>query len=64
MKQRSSKSIHKFGKDHDLGRSTIYRLISTGQLTAKKVGKRTIITDDDEADWLRRLETFRPKVAL
>jgi hypothetical protein len=33
----------------------VYAQIKMGQLRARKIGKRTIITHDDAEDWLRNL---------
>jgi excisionase family DNA binding protein len=38
-----------------LGRDTVYRAISTGQLVARKVGRRTVVVDDDLRRFLARL---------
>jgi hypothetical protein len=39
-------SIENAGKRAGLGRTTMFKLIRTGQLQALKCGKRTIITED------------------
>jgi hypothetical protein len=41
-----------------IGLSTTYNEIRVGRLTARKIGRRTIITTDDEMAWRERL----PKV--
>jgi excisionase family DNA binding protein len=41
-----------------LGRDTIYAAIRAGKLTARKLGRRTLITDDD----LRRFLDGLPRV--
>jgi excisionase family DNA binding protein len=48
-------SITKFADLTDLGRSTIYQAIRDGSLTARKMGKRTVITAPDGMQWLRSL---------
>ena len=40
-----------------IGRTVLYHLINTGQLPARKLGRRTLIMDDD----LRRCLTSLPK---
>jgi len=38
-----------------IGRDTIYALIRSGKLTARKLGRRTLITDDDLRQFLAGL---------
>ena len=38
-----------------LGRDTIYAAIRSGKLTARKLGRRTLITDDDLRQFLAGL---------
>ncbi len=48
-------SIATFCERYDIGRTKAYEEIKLKRLRARKCGKRTIITDDDAEDWLRRL---------
>jgi excisionase family DNA binding protein len=48
-------SVDEFCERHNVGRTLAYGEISAGRLRARKVGRRTIITDDDAEDWLRCL---------
>jgi excisionase family DNA binding protein len=48
-------SIDQFAGRYGIGRSLTYEQIAAGRLRALKVGKRTVITEDDAEDWLRRL---------
>lgn len=41
-----------------LGRTKLYQLINSGQLKAKKIGKRTIILRDDLEGFLASLESY------
>lgn len=41
-----------------LGRTKLYELINSGELKAKKIGKRTIILKDDLQDFLLNLHTY------
>jgi excisionase family DNA binding protein len=41
-----------------LGRDKIYRVINEGKLTAKKCGRRTLITASDLQAFLERLPTI------
>jgi Helix-turn-helix domain len=50
-------SIADFCKRYGPGRTTVYQEIKAGRLCCRKIGKRTIITEDDAEDWLRRLPT-------
>ena len=48
-------SIAEFCDRYGPGRSKAYEELKSGRLRGRKVGKRTIITEDDAEDWLRRL---------
>jgi excisionase family DNA binding protein len=48
-------SIAEFCERYGIGRTTAYQEIGSGRLRGRKIGKRTIITEDDAEDWLRRL---------
>ena len=39
-------------------RRDLYEELKSGRLRGRKIGKRTIITEDDAEDWLRRLPLF------
>jgi excisionase family DNA binding protein len=56
-------SIKEFAATYGLGRSTVYRLLRSGDLKARKVGKRTVIAASDGKSWLRRLQAYKPKAA-
>jgi excisionase family DNA binding protein len=43
-----------------VGRTTIYKHMSSGNLVAVKVGRLTRIRRSDLDDWIRRLGTYRP----
>lgn len=44
-------SIQKFAKRNDVSQSSAYKEIRAGRLIARKVGRRTIIFDEDERAW-------------
>lgn len=46
-----------------IGRTSIIKAIREGQLNARKMGRRTIITDDDLRKWLNSLPLLRRRVA-
>jgi hypothetical protein len=48
-------SIAEFGEQYGLGRTKTYEELRSGRLRGRKIGKRTIITEDDAEDWLRCL---------
>ena len=48
-------SIAEFCQRYGPGRTTTYQEIQAGRLRARKVGRRTIITEDDAEEWLRGL---------
>jgi excisionase family DNA binding protein len=53
--QQRAMSIDQFCQRYAVGRTTVYGEIKQGRLRGLKVGKRTIITENDAEDWLRRL---------
>ena len=54
-------SIKTFCERNEVGRTTAYAEINAGRLRASKVGRRTIITDKNEAEWLKILPAVEPK---
>jgi excisionase family DNA binding protein len=48
-------SIAEFCEQYGPGRTKTYEELKSGRLRARKIGKRTIITEDDAEDWLLRL---------
>jgi hypothetical protein len=48
-------NIAQFCQRYGIGRTTAYAEIKQKRLRGRKIGKRTIITEDDAEDWLRRL---------
>ena len=49
-------SIPGLMKATNLGRTLIYEEIKSGRLQIIKCGRRTLITPEQAADWLKRLE--------
>jgi excisionase family DNA binding protein len=48
-------SIAQFCRRFGVGRTSVYQELKLGRLRARKIGRRTIITEDDAEDWLHRL---------
>jgi hypothetical protein len=48
-------SIQEFSQIYGPGRTKVYEELNSGRLRGRKVGRRTIITEDDAEDWLRHL---------
>jgi hypothetical protein len=48
-------SIAQFSEDYGIGRTKTCEELKSGRLRGRKVGKRTIIAEDDAEEWLRRL---------
>jgi excisionase family DNA binding protein len=63
MPDRPIYSINEFAATYGLGRSTVYRLLRSGDLKARKIGKRTVIAAEDAESWLGRLQAYKPKAA-
>ena len=56
-------SIDEFTERHPISRSQTYLEIKAGRLGARKVGTRTIITDEDEIAWLNSLPAMNSDAA-
>ncbi|MBQ8985493.1 helix-turn-helix domain-containing protein [Candidatus Saccharibacteria bacterium] len=41
-----------------IGRTTLYRLVNTKALPAKKVGKRTMFSNKDVMDYINNLDNY------
>jgi excisionase family DNA binding protein len=52
-------SVEEFCKRYGLGRTRAYQELKSGRLRARKIGRRTVITEDDAEDWLRRLPLMK-----
>jgi excisionase family DNA binding protein len=53
-------SIDEFCRRYGVGRTTAYAEITAGRLRRLKVGKRSLITEDDAEAWLEGLSSIRP----
>jgi hypothetical protein len=53
--QQRAMSITRFSEDSAIGRTKAYEELRSGRLRGRKVGKRTIISQDDAEAWLRQL---------
>jgi hypothetical protein len=54
-------SVAQFSEGYGIGRTKTYEELNSGRLRGRKIGKRTIITEDDAEDWLRRLPAAEPR---
>jgi excisionase family DNA binding protein len=52
-------SIEEFCRRFGVGRTKVYEELRRGRLRARKIGRRTIITEDDAEGWLRRLPLMK-----
>jgi excisionase family DNA binding protein len=48
-------TISEAAREAKIGRTLLYAFIRSGDLRARKIGRRTIITDDDLRTWLASL---------
>ena len=48
-------SLREFCASYGTGRTRAYEELKSGRLRGRKIGKRTIIAEDDAEDWLRHL---------
>lgn len=53
-------SIQEFADAIGVSRSLIYQALRQGQLTARKIGKRTVISAEDANKFLNRLPVWSP----
>jgi hypothetical protein len=44
----------------NIGRDAIYDLLNSGQLEAKKIGRRTFVTDESIENYIQNLPSFPP----
>jgi excisionase family DNA binding protein len=56
-------TIPGFCQRYGVSRSTAYRLLSTGELKAVKVGRLTRIRDEDAARWVANLAAYGSSAA-
>jgi hypothetical protein len=52
-------SIEQFCRRYGVGRTKAYEELKLGRLHARKIGRRTVITEDDAEAWLRRLPRMK-----
>lgn len=56
--------ILEFADAYRIGRSTVYKLLASGELKARKVGRATVILKEDADLWAKGLKPYTPaKVA-
>jgi excisionase family DNA binding protein len=53
--ERQAFSPDEVAQRNGVGRSLVFQEIKEGRLKAQKAGRRTIITRENERDWLERL---------
>lgn len=53
---RSAKSVREFCESYGISPPTVYNEIATGRLRTIKIGRRRLITVDQEREWLARAE--------
>jgi hypothetical protein len=58
---RRSSSLQDFCERHTICRRTAYNEIAAGRLKIRKVGRRSIVTDEAEEAWLAALPVYEPE---
>jgi hypothetical protein len=61
--QKRGRSVEEFCEIYDICRSSAYLEIRKGRLKARKVGRRTIIADEDAEDWFAKLPRVKAAAA-
>ena len=56
--QRLAYSIDQLKDNVPAGRTSIYAAIARGDLVARKLGRRTVVLDEDARRWLQQLPRF------
>jgi hypothetical protein len=56
--RRRAMNIAEFCERYATRRTTAYEELKSGRLRGRKIGRRTIITEDDAEAWLRHLPPF------
>ena len=60
MSDRRSSTPKDFRARHgNMAHTTFYELIKKGQLRAVKIGRKTVVLDEDEAAWLASLQPIK-----
>lgn len=61
MTRLGARSIDDFCNDIGLGRSALYKRARLGEITIRKIGRRSVILDEDADAFLRSLPVAGPK---
>ena len=56
-------SIRQFSEIYAIGRTKIYEELKSGRLRGRKIGRHTIILEDDAEEWSQRLPVIEPESA-
>ena len=57
--QQRAMNLADFCARYGIGRTKTYEELRAGRLRGRKIGKRTIIAEDDAEDWLRSLPPIK-----
>lgn len=58
FRERNCFSLEEFCFRNGIGRTTVYKEIKEGRLRARKVGKRTLISLEEESRWFASSPVF------
>jgi excisionase family DNA binding protein len=53
-------TVENFTKEYGIGRTKLYELLAEGKITARKLGKRTLIDRAEADSWFHSLPTYQP----
>jgi hypothetical protein len=60
MTEKNVYTIKEFTVRNSVSRAKLYLEIAAGRITIRKIGKRSVITAQEEARWLGSLPAFKP----
>jgi Zn-dependent peptidase ImmA (M78 family) len=55
-----AKSVATMARDYDVSKAFIYRELQTGRLKAKRFGGKTLITAEQEREWIASKPEWTP----
>lgn len=57
-------TLEEFSTAFGIGKTKIYALLKSGELSARKIGRRTVIPAEAAQRWAESLPGYRPSVGV